>query len=90
MTESLSSRFTVNGTNARQDNTGFAAAPMPNQDASAPRIANSKGAEVSPAMLGAKTNVYRGDGFMPGSSPLVAQQPKRMPMPGISLKVPLY
>ena len=90
MVDSLYSRFSVSTPTAKLPATGYAAAPMPNQDASAPRIAEAQGPEVAPAMIGGKTTSFRGDGFMPGSTPQTAQQPKKMPLPGISLKVPLY
>ena len=90
MVDSLYSRFSVGTANTKLPINGYAAAPMPNQDASAPRVAESQGPEVSPAFIGGKTTGTRGDGFVPGSTPQVVQQPKKMPLPGISLKVPLY
>lgn len=69
--------------------TGFVAAPMPNQNAIAPHIVAAPGPEVSPSMFRANRG-YRGDGFTPDSSPQIAQQSKRLSMPGISVKVPLY
>lgn len=67
----------------------FVAAPMPNQDASAPRILGDAGPNVGPSMFQGKKN-YRGDGFTPDSSPQINQQSRRVSLPGISLKVPLY
>ena len=90
MVDSLYSRFSVSTPQTKMPINGYAAAPMPNQDASAPRIVESQGPEVAPSMLGSKTTSFRGDGFISGSTPQVAQQPKKMPLPGISLKVPLY
>jgi hypothetical protein len=90
MADSIYSRFSVSTPHSKPVAGGYALAPMPNQDAFAPRVAESKGPEVAPSLLGGKSNSYRGEGFVSGSTPQVTQQPKRMPMPGISLKVPLY
>lgn len=90
MIDSLYSRFSVSTPQTKMPITGYVAAPMPNQDAAAPRMAESQGPEVSPSMLGGNSTSFRGDGFISGSTPQVAQQPKKMPLPGISLKVPLY
>lgn len=67
----------------------FAAAPMPNKEVFAPRVVATPGAVVGPGLFRASGG-YRGDGFTPDSSQQTAQQAKRMPVPGISLKVPLY
>ncbi len=91
MADSIYNRFNVNiPHNKRASTGGYDIAPMPNQNSSAPRVVESTSPEVSPSMLGGKSNSYRGEGFVSGSSPQGIQQPKRMPMPGISLKVPLY
>lgn len=91
MADSIYSRFSVTTAHDKPVTDGFALAPMPNQGASAPRIVESQGAEVSPSVVGGRpASTFRGDGFMTGSTPQATQQPKRMPMPGISLKVPLY
>lgn len=91
MADSINSRFSVGASQSKPVPGGFALAPMPNQDAFAPRAVETQGAEVSPSLVGGRAPAsYRGEGFMKGSTPQVTQQPKRMPMPGISLKVPLY
>ncbi len=90
MADSINNRFTVINPPGKSLTGGYAVAPMPNQDAYAPRIAEPQGPEVSPSILGGKSNSYRGEGFVSGSTPQVTQQPRRMPMPGISLKMPLY
>lgn len=68
---------------------GYVAAPMPDQNAVAPRSADAPGPAFAPGIFQSKGG-YRGDGFTPGSSPQIAQQPKHLPLPGISMKVPLY
>jgi hypothetical protein len=90
MVDSLYGRFNATSPQTKLPTSGYEAAPMPNQDASAPRIAQSQGPEVAPSLLGAKSTGFRGDGFVPGSTPQVQQAPKKMSLPGISLKVPLY
>lgn len=75
--------------NERAASGRFEAAPIPDQDAFAPRISDSTGPVVSPSMFQGKKS-YRGDGFTPNSSPQISQQPKHVTLPGISLKVPLY
>jgi hypothetical protein len=90
MVDSLYSRMAVSTPRAKLPTSGYDVAPMPNQDVFAPKIAGTQGPEVAPSLLGGKSNGYRGDGFVPGSTPQVQQQPKKMPLPGISLKVPLY
>lgn len=67
----------------------FVAAPMPDQDAFAPRASASTAPAVGPSMFQSKKS-YRGDGFIPDSSPQISQQSKHVSLPGISLKVPLY
>ncbi len=67
----------------------FVAAPMPDQNASAPRQASPTGPAFGPGLFQHKA-FYRGDGFTPDSSPQIAQQSKHLPLPGISMKVPLY
>lgn len=90
MADSIYSRFGASATpSAKPVTEGYALAPMPNQDVFIPRIVGSTGPVVAPSMLGGKSNTYRGEGFMSGSTPQATQQPRRMPMPGISLKVPL-
>jgi len=66
----------------------FEPAPTPNQDILSPRGIVSTGVEVGPSMFSPKS-FYRGDGYTQGSSQQVLQEPRRMPLPGISLKVPL-
>lgn len=90
MADSIYSRFSVNIPQNKPLASGFDVAPTPNQNSFAPRAVESLGPEVSPSVLGGKLNTYRGEGFVSGSTPQGMQQPKRMPMPGISLKVPLY
>ncbi len=68
---------------------GFAPAPTPNWDINAPHLASSSGGAVVGPGLFQQRNTYRGEGFTEGSSPQVTQQPRHMPIPGISLKVPL-
>lgn len=64
-------------------------APIPNMDIATPRgVVVAKGASVRPGVF-STSSTYRGEGFIPGSTPQGPQQAKRMPMPGISLKVPL-
>ncbi len=89
MSDPLSARFTTPTSSDKQPTNGFVAAPTPNQEASAPPVVVKKGAEISPSIFSNKQG-YRGDGYMAGSSPQIAQQPKRMSLPGINLKVPLY
>ncbi len=66
----------------------FEPAPIPNQDILAPRIAAASGAVVGPGLFQQKA-AFRGDGYVQGSTPQLTQEPRRMPLPGISLKVPL-
>jgi hypothetical protein len=67
----------------------FEAAPIPNLDLYVPnRTVRQQGAELAPGLFSA-TNTYRGEGFVPGSSPQGAQQSRRIPTPGINIKVPL-
>ena len=68
---------------------GFMAAPVPDYDQVAPSVASPSGATLSPKML-PRPNVYRGDGYTPASMPDVEQKNKKVEIPGISLKVPLY
>ena len=68
---------------------GFVAAPVPDPDAYAPRLLGATGPEVAPSMFKGHRN-YRGDGFIPDSSPQISQQSRRVSLPGISVKVPLY
>jgi hypothetical protein len=90
MADSIYSRFSVSNLPRKPVTGGYALAPMPNQDTYAPRIVEQQGPEVSPSILGGKSNSYRGEGFVSGSTPQVTQQPRRMPLPGISVKMPLY
>lgn len=67
----------------------FVAAPTPNPDALTPRGVPIVGPEVGPSLFRSKAT-HRGDGFTPDSSPAINQQSKRVSLPGISVKVPLY
>ena len=67
----------------------FVAAPIPNPDALSPRAIIAAGPEVGPSLFRSKAT-HRGDGFTPDSSPAIGQQSKRVSLPGISVKVPLY
>lgn len=66
----------------------FEPAPTPNQNVTAPRPPAVTGTVVSPTMF-RPASTYRGDGYTHGSSQQVTQEPRRMPLPGISLTVPL-
>ena len=67
----------------------FEPAPRPNEDFVAPRGPVAAPGPVIGAGLIRQTQGYRGDGFVQGSAPSQSQQPRRMPLPGITLKVPL-
>ena len=69
--------------------TGFAAAPMPDQDAAAPRASVDGGPAVGPTLFRSNAG-FRGDGFTPDSSPQISQQSKHISLPGIAVKLPLY
>ena len=66
----------------------FEPAPTPNQNVLAPRGEVVTGPILEPSMFLQKAT-YRGDGYTLGSSQQVTQEPRRMPLPGINLKVPL-
>ena len=66
----------------------FEPAPTPNQNVLAPRGELATGPVLEPSMFLQKAT-YRGDGYTLGSSQQVTQEPRRMPLPGINLKVPL-
>ena len=68
---------------------GFQAAPVPDEDAIVPSDFISRGATVAPVLAPPRKAVL-GDGFTPNSAIPTSQTPKRMMVPMISLKVPLY
>ena len=63
-------------------------APTPNKDLFAPRGAAPSGPVLSPSMF-RQAETFRGDGYTPGSAQSASQETKHMPLPGLSLKVPL-
>lgn len=67
---------------------GYEAAPTPNIDIQPPRPETSRGAVIVPS-FGTLRAAPRGDGYTPGSAPQPTQQPRRMSLPGVSLKLPL-
>ena len=64
------------------------AAPVPNSRLSAPVAAQGRGAEVTPTVMTPK-QTYQGEGFLSGSTMQAEQQRKTLPVPGLSLTVPL-
>jgi len=67
----------------------FEPAPLPNEDFAAPRGPGGATGPVLGAGIIRQTQGYRGDGFVQGSAPPQSEQPRRMPLPSITLKVPL-
>ncbi len=67
----------------------FEPAPLPNQDLIIPRGNEAPSGPVIGAGLFRQTQGYRGDGYVKGSTATQSEQPKRLPLPGILLKVPL-
>jgi hypothetical protein len=67
----------------------FEPAPLPNQDLLPPASSVAKQhAELGPGLLRRKIG-YQGDGYVPGSGATQTDEPRHMPLPGITLKVPL-
>jgi hypothetical protein len=67
----------------------FEPAPLPNQDLLPPASSVAEQhAELGPGLLRRKMG-YQGDGYVPGSGATQTDEPRHMPLPGITLKVPL-
>jgi hypothetical protein len=67
----------------------FEPAPLPNQDLVAPHGREAPPGPAIGAGLFRQKSGYRGDGYVQGSTPSQTEQPKRLPLPGIMLTVPL-
>ena len=87
LTRGLGSNYSSTAT-APQSQGGYVAAPVPNPDAVVPRGPSDTAAAIGPGLFQNKS--ISSDGFTPNSSQEISQQPKHIPLPGISLKVPLY
>ncbi len=74
---------------ATPDAPRFEPAPLPNQDLVVPHGHEPPPGPALGAGLFRQTSVYRGDGYVQGSTPTQSEQPKRLPLPGLLLKVPL-
>lgn len=67
---------------------GFAPAPLPNREASAPQARASHDATVSPSLI-TRRNQYRGEGIDSASSAQAEQDHRAKPGGGFNLSVPL-
>jgi hypothetical protein len=67
---------------------GFTAAPVPNQDLTAPPVPEDRQPHIAPTLFDIK-NAYPGDGYVYGSSPQGMDDRKAATIPGIKLSVPL-
>jgi hypothetical protein len=67
----------------------FEPAPLPNQDLVIPRGSPAPSGPALGAGLFRQAPGYRGDGYTQGSAAAQSEQPKRLPLPGLVLKVPL-
>ncbi len=69
----------------------FTSAPVPNSEASIPFVKDPRAnqAQLGPGLFAPPTTGYRGEGYVPGSTPEGEQQRKLKPAPGINLTVPL-
>ena len=67
---------------------GLQAAPMPDEDSSAPAEAVSTDPSLRPAFFGRKTT-FKGDGFMHGSDIESDQAHRQKPTGGLSLNIPV-
>ncbi len=69
---------------------GFTAAPMPNVDQTAPTKRAPQGGQgtLGPSLFNTR-NGFRGDGYLPSSSPQTEQEKHLHPTPGINFSVPL-
>jgi hypothetical protein len=65
----------------------FQPAPTPNQSVMAPHDTLASGPVLRPSLF-RQSNTYHGEGYTPGSQQ-VTQEPRRLPVPGFNLKVPL-
>lgn len=67
----------------------YLAAPTPNADLSAPRDGGAARPGLQPSMY-PQRDLNSGDGYTPGSiAPNLQQNTRRIPIPGINLKLPL-